>query len=152
MRHRLHTFKIGRSTSHREAMLANMAISLITHGEIQTTIVRAKELRRFAERIITLGKKGDLHRRRIALSRLRGGPAGETAVKHLFDVVAPSFATREGGYTSIVKLGQRRGDAAEMCIIRLTGFVKPEKVKKEKPEVDEKTQNAQELIARGAGA
>ncbi len=124
MRHCKHTFKIGRSGSHRSAMLANMAIGLITTGEIKTTLVRAKELRRFVERLVTLGKKGDLHRRRIALSRVRGERAGETAIKRLFDEIAPSYSDRSGGYTRIIKLGQRRGDAAEMCLIQLIGFEK----------------------------
>lgn len=124
MRHRKHTFKIGRRGSHRRAMLANMAISLIMHGEIKTTLVRAKELRRFVERLITMGKKGDLHRRRLVLSRLRGETAGETAAKRLFDVIAPSYQERAGGYTRIVKLGMRRGDATEMCLIQLLGFEK----------------------------
>lgn len=124
MRHRKHTFKIGRSGSHRCAMLANMAIGLIMHGEIKTTLVRAKELRRFVERLITLGKKGDLHRRRIALARLRGETTGETAVKRLFDVIAPAYNERNGGYTRIIKLGQRRGDAAEVCVMQLLSFEK----------------------------
>lgn len=155
MRHRKHTFKIGRSSSHRSAMLANMTIALIMHGEIKTTLVRAKELRRFAERLITMGKKGDLHRRRIALSRLRGETAGETAVKRLFDVVAPAYNERNGGYTRIIKLGARRGDAAEICIIQLLGFEKiltaKPVVKKEKAE--KAVPSVQELVAEvAAGA
>lgn len=147
MRHLKHTFKIGRTGSHRSAMLANMAIGLITTGEIQTTLVRAKELRRFVERLVTLGKKGDLHRRRIAMARLRGGLAGETAVKHLFDVVAPSFNQRPGGYTRIVKLGQRRGDAAEMCIIQLVGFEKILTAKKSEAKATAEVTAEKEAVA-----
>ena len=96
-------------------MLANMACSLFNTGRIETTLVKAKELRRFAERLITIAKKGDLHRRRIAVARLRD----KQTVKKLFEEIAPAFAGRDGGYTRILKLGQRRGDAAETCIIML---------------------------------
>ena len=115
MRHRVHTFKIGRSGAHRKAMLANMACSLFEHGQIKTTVTKAKELRRFAEKLITLGKKGDLHRRRLAIARMRS----VSHVKLLFDEIAPQYANRNGGYTRIMKTGVRRGDAAEMCIIQL---------------------------------
>ena len=114
MRHKVHTFKIGRSGAHRKAMLANMVSSLIEHGQIKTTITKAKEARRFADKMITLGKKGDLHRRRLAISKLRD----KDAVKKLFDEIAPQYAQRNGGYTRIIKLGRRVGDAAEMCILQ----------------------------------
>ena len=123
MRHRVDTFKIGRSGSHRRAMLANMATSLFEHGKIETTLVKAKELRRFAEKLITIAKKNDLHRRRIAVSRLRD----KAITKKLFDEIAPGYAERVGGYTRILKLAQRRGDAAEMCIIMLVEAGAPEK-------------------------
>ena len=115
MRHKVATFKIGRTGAHRRAMLANMVNSLFMNGEVKTTIVKAKEARRFAERLITVGKKGDLHNRRLAFARLRS----KDAVKQLFDVVAPSYAERNGGYTRIIKTGARRGDAAEMCVLML---------------------------------
>ena len=115
MRHKVATFKVGRSGAHRRAMLANMANSLFINGQIETTLVKAKELRRFAEKLITVGKKGDIHNRRLAFAKLRS----RDAVKHLFDVVAPEYAERNGGYTRIYKLGFRRGDAAEMCLIQL---------------------------------
>ena len=115
MRHKVATFKIGRSGAHRRAMLANMANSLFINGQIETTLVKAKELRRFAEKLITTGKKGDIHSRRLAFAKLRS----RDAVKNLFDVVAPAYAERNGGYTQIFKLGFRRGDAAEMCLIKL---------------------------------
>ncbi|MBN2640852.1 MAG: 50S ribosomal protein L17 [Victivallales bacterium] len=115
MRHRVHTFKIGRTGAHRRAMLANMVSSLFEHGQIQTTIVKAKEARRVAEKMITLGKKGDLHRRRLAVARMRN----KDAVKILFDEIAPKYADRNGGYTRIMRLGKRLGDGAEMCILQL---------------------------------
>ena len=115
MRHKVATFKIGRSGAHRRAMLANMANSLFINGQIETTLVKAKELRRFAEKLITTGKKGDLHSRRLAFAKLRS----RDAVKNLFDVVAPAYAERNGGYTRIFKLGFRRGDAAETCLLML---------------------------------
>lgn len=115
MRHRVDTFKIGRSGAHRRAMLANMVSSLFANGQIETTLVKAKAARSFAERLITIGKKGDLHRRRIAVAKLRD----KSAVKRLFDEIAPGYEGRNGGYTRILKLGKRRGDAAEMCILQL---------------------------------
>ena len=114
MRHKVHTFKIGRSSAHCKAMLANMVSSLIEHGQIKTTITKAKEARRFADKMVTLGKKGDLHRRRLAVSKLRD----KTAVKKLFDEIAPQYAERNGGYTRIIKLSRRLGDAAEMCLLQ----------------------------------
>ena len=140
MRHRKHTFKIGRTDAHRRAMLANMVSSLIESGEIKTTLVKAKEARRFADKMITYGKKGDLHHRRLALAKLRN----ETAVKTLFDKVAPSFLERKGGYTRIVKTGTRIGDAAEMCILQLVQDQAPAKPAKkskkaEKPQAVSET-------------
>ena len=115
MRHKVATFKVGRTGAHRRAMLANMANSLFINGQIETTLVKAKAARSFAEKMITLGKKGDIHNRRQAFSKLRN----KDAVKLLFDEIAPGYATRNGGYTRILKLGKRRGDAAEMCILAL---------------------------------
>ena len=115
MRHRVDTFKIGRTGAHRRSMLANMVSSLFMNGEIRTTLVKAKEARRFAERLITLGKKTDLHHRRLAAARLRD----KDAVKKLFNEIAPSYAGRDGGYTRIYKLGTRIGDGAEMCILQM---------------------------------
>ena len=115
MRHRVDTFKIGRTGAHRRSMLANMVSSLFMNGEIRTTLVKAKEARRFAERLITLGKKADLHHRRLAAARLRD----KDAVKKLFNEIAPSCAGRDGGYTRIYKLGTRIGDGAEMCILQM---------------------------------
>ena len=114
MRHRVHTFKVGRTGAHRRAMLANMVCSLIEHGQITTSLVKAREARRVAEKMVTLGKKGDLHHRRLAISTLRKADM----VAKLFAEIAPAYADRQGGYTSIIKLGKRRGDACEMCILK----------------------------------
>ena len=125
MRHRKHTFKIGRSGAHRKALLANQVCSLIYQGAIKTTLTKAKETRRIAEKMVTLAKKGGLHHRRIAIARLRD----VDAVALLFSEIGPKHANRDGGYTRIVKLGTRRGDAAEMCVL---AWVEEEKEKKSK--------------------
>ncbi len=120
-------------------MLANMVSSLFEHGSIQTTVVKAKAARSFAERLITIGKKGDLHRRRLAFSKLRD----KAAVKKLFDEIAPGYEGRVGGYTRILKLGKRRGDAAEMCILQLVEAAAAEAKKAEEaPAVEAKAEEA----------
>jgi large subunit ribosomal protein L17 len=139
MRHRKHTFKIGRSGAHRKALLANQVCSLITEGEIKTTVTKAKETRRIADKMVTLGKKGELHHRRLAISKLRD----ETAVAQLFAEIAPKFSNRDGGYTRIIRVGTRRGDAAEMCILQwVESENKPKpskkKAKKEEAKVEDK--------------
>jgi large subunit ribosomal protein L17 len=111
MRHSRKTVKLGRSQSHRDALLANQVVSLIEHSKIRTTLAKAKAVRPFAEKLVTIGKKNTLHARRVALSYLRHN---ETAVKALFDKVAPRCASRQGGYTRIVKVGQRKSDASEI--------------------------------------
>lgn len=121
MRHRVHTFKVGRTGAHRRAMLANMVCSLIEHGQITTSLVKAREARRVAEKMVTLGKKGDLHHRRLAISTLRKADM----VAKLFAEIAPAYAGRQGGYTSIIKLGKRRGDACEMCILKFVAAAAP---------------------------
>ncbi len=127
MRHRVHTFKIGRTGAHRTAMLANMVCSLIEHGQITTSLVKAREARRVAEKMVTLGKKGDLHHRRLAISTLRKADM----VAKLFAEIAPAYEGRQGGYTSIIKLGKRRGDACEMCILKFVAAAKAEEAKAE---------------------
>jgi large subunit ribosomal protein L17 len=118
MRHHKHRQSLGVKKEHRTALLANLASSLIKHGRIKTTTTKAKALRPFVERIVTLAKKGDIHRRRQALSRLRD-PA---AVTKLFNERAGDFAKRGGGYTRIYKLADARlGDAADMAIIEFVG-------------------------------
>lgn len=113
MRHQVAGRKLGRTTAHRKAMLRNMVVSLIEHGRIKTTLHKAKELRRFAERLVTLAKEDTVHHRRLAFDRLRNRPA----VQKLFQTISPSFKERNGGYTRIFKLGARHGDAAKMAYI-----------------------------------
>ena len=115
MRHRKGPRKLGRSSSHRQALLRNMVTSLLDHERIQTTDAKAKELRRIAERMITLGKRGDLHARRQALSVIRS----KDVTAKLFDELADRYRERPGGYTRVMKLGQRNGDAAPMSLIEL---------------------------------
>ena len=115
MRHRKHTFKIGKTGAHRKAMIANMLASLFTHNRIKTTVVKAKELRRWADKMITCAKIGDLHNRRKAIAVVRD----IEAVRVLFEEIAPKFKERPGGYTRIVKLNTRKGDGAELCFIEL---------------------------------
>lgn len=143
MRHRKHTFKIGRTSSHRRAMLANMACSLIVEKQIKTTLVRAKELRRVVEKMITLGKRGSLHARRQAIAFLRH-PA---VVRELFNEVAPKQVDRPGGYTRIMKLGQRAGDAAEMCLIQIIDEPVQAKAKAASGKMEEAVAEAVEEMA-----
>jgi large subunit ribosomal protein L17 len=118
MRHHRAGKKLGRDSAHRKAMYANLAGSLIEHGRIKTTVAKAKAVKPFAEQMITLGKRGDLHARRLALAELRS----QDVVHVLFAEVAPRFADRPGGYTRIVKLGPRQGDAAEMVFLELVDY------------------------------
>jgi large subunit ribosomal protein L17 len=113
MRHQKKTAKLGRTAEHRKALLANQVCSLIEHQRIKTTLAKAKAVRPLAEKMVTLGKKGSLHARRTALSVLRQ----KEVVKKLFDDIAPRSASRNGGYTRIVKLGQRRSDAAPIAFL-----------------------------------
>ncbi|HEV2083311.1 MAG TPA: 50S ribosomal protein L17 [Brevundimonas sp.] len=113
MRHGAAHRKLGRTTSHRQAMFANMAASLIKHEQITTTLPKAKELRPFVEKLVTLGKKGDLHARRQAISQVRD----VTQVGKLFDTISPRYADRNGGYIRIMKAGFRHGDNAAMAVI-----------------------------------
>jgi large subunit ribosomal protein L17 len=113
MRHRLSGRKLGRTSSHRKALLKNMAAALIKHEQIKTTLPKAKELAPHVEKLITLGKRGTLHARRQAFAQLRD----EAMVVKLFDVLAERYGSRSGGYTRIMKAGHRFGDAADMAII-----------------------------------
>jgi large subunit ribosomal protein L17 len=119
MRHGRTGKKLGRDSAHRKALYANLACSLIEHGRIRTTEAKAKAVKPYAEKMITLGRRGDLHARRLALAELRS----QEAVHQLFADVAPRFADRPGGYTRIVKLGHRPGDAAEMVYLELVDYV-----------------------------
>lgn len=115
MRHRLSGRKLGRRTAHRAAMFANMTVSLLRHEQIMTTVPKAKELRRFADRMITLGKRGGLHAQRQALSFL----ADETVVRKLFGPLASRYRERPGGYTRVLRAGFRYGDNAPLAVIEL---------------------------------
>jgi large subunit ribosomal protein L17 len=114
MRHRRNTPKLGRSQAHRDALLANQVISLIEHSRIKTTLAKAKAVKPFAEKLITIGRKNTLHARRLALAYLFHNQA---AVRALFEKVAPRTAGRNGGYTRIIKLGSRNSDASEMALL-----------------------------------
>ena len=141
MRHKKHTFKIGRTGAHRTALLANQVCSLIFSKEIKTTLAKAKETKRLAEKMITLAKKGTLHARRLAISKLRD----EDAVKVLFEELAQKYMERKGGYTRIIQFGQRIGDAAKMCILQWVG--EAEKVEKKTASVKKPTEKAEEKKA-----
>ena len=113
MRHGFRGRRFNRTTEHRKAMFANMAAALIKHEQIVTTLPKAKDLRPVVEKLITLGKRGDLHARRLAMSKLRD----ETMVKKLFDVLGKRYGDRNGGYTRVLKAGFRYGDNAPMAVI-----------------------------------
>ena len=118
MRHGKSGRKLGRTSSHRNAMFRNMVTSLFEHERIVTTEQKAKELKPIAEKMITLAKRGDLHARRQALSYIKS----KDVVAKLFDEIKSQFADRQGGYTRIIKTGIRQGDAAPMAIIELVGY------------------------------
>lgn len=131
MRHLKRTAKLGRTSEHRNAMLVNLVASLIKHKRVTTTLAKAKAARSVAEKMVTLGKQGTIHARRLAAARLRAQGRSleqskaerkkwrqnEDVVHILFDQIAPVFKDRKGGYTRIVKLGERRGDVAKMAIL-----------------------------------
>ena len=116
MRHRVDGRKLGRTSSHRAAMFRNMAAALIKHEQITTTLPKAKELRPYVEKLITLAKRGGLSNRRLAHSRL----LDDKQLQKLFDVLAPRYAERDGGYTRVLRAGIRASDAAPIAIIELT--------------------------------
>jgi large subunit ribosomal protein L17 len=117
MRHLNQGRKLNRTGSHRRALFRNLVLSLIRHGRIMTTDAKAKELRRFADRMVSLGKQGDLNARRLAFAFMQS----RDAVKKLFDEIAPRFKERPGGYTRVIKFQRRRGDAAPLSVIEFTG-------------------------------
>ncbi len=119
MRHRCKTLKLGRKTQHRHLMLANLVCSLIQHGRVRTTVEKAKAARSFAEKMVTLAKKGTVHHRRLAVSRLHQ----RDVVGKLFTDIAPRCIQRNGGYTRIIKLGQRIGDAASTAYLEWVDYV-----------------------------
>ena len=118
MRHQRSGKKLGRDSAHRKALYANLAGALIEHGRVKTTVAKAKAVRPIAEQMITLGRRGDLHARRQALAYLRS----QDVVHKLFSDVGPRFADRPGGYSRIVKIGPRQGDAAEMAYLELVDY------------------------------
>jgi large subunit ribosomal protein L17 len=118
MKHKVVGRKLGRNASHRKAMLRNMVTSLLEHERIVTTLPKAKEARRVTEKMITLGKRGDLHARRQAMRYIRS----KAIVAKLFDDLSGQYSDRQGGYTRIIRTGTRSGDAASMAIIELVGY------------------------------
>lgn len=147
MRHRNAGIKLGRTSSHREAMFRNMVTSLFKHDRIRTTDVKAKELKRWADKIITLAKQGDLHSRRQVLAVVRE----KDVVHKLFAEAADRFGSISGGYTRIVKAGNRPGDAAPVSIVELIAPEKSKKkeVKKKKPKTSPKKKTAAPKKAKG---
>jgi len=129
MRHNNTGRRLGRKTSHREAMFRNMVTSLLSHEKITTTDAKAKEIRSVAEKMITLGKRGDLHAMRLAASYIRE----KSVVTKLFSTIAPRYKDRSGGYTRIIKLGIRQGDTAPISLIELVEEEMPQKKVKQKP-------------------
>jgi len=125
MRHRVEGRKFGRETDARRLMICNLVKSMVEHGQITTTLAKAKELRGYVERVVTYGKANTVHARRLAYSVL----GNRTLVKKLFDEIAPAFADRNGGYTRVIKAGFRRGDNAPMAIIQFVeeSTIKPKK-------------------------
>ncbi len=118
MRHRKTVKKLGRTASHRKALLRNLASALIEHKQIRTTFTKAKAAQGYVEKLIGYGKSDSVHSRRLAFKLLQN----RSLVKTLFDEIAPTFDTRNGGYTRVIKLGQRRGDSAQLAILQLVGF------------------------------
>ena len=121
MRHLKRTAKLGRTSEHRNAMLANLVCSLIEHKRVTTSLAKAKAARSVAEKMVTLGKKGTIHHRRLAVARLHQ----ESAAKTLFTEIAPAFKDRRSGYTRIIKLGQRQGDASQSAILEWVDTIAP---------------------------
>lgn len=150
MRHRKKTVKLGRSTAHRDALLANQVCSLIEHQRIKTTLAKAKALRPLAEKMVTLGKRGDLHARRLAAGTL----GQKEAVRKLFAEIAPRAASRNGGYTRIIKLGQRQSDSAPMAYIEWvdTAVVETKEETPAAPAAETKPKKAPSKKAKAAPA
>jgi large subunit ribosomal protein L17 len=144
MRHQKKTLKLGLTAAHRKAMLANQVCSLIEHQRIKTTLAKAKAVRPLAEKMVTLGKKGSLHARRTALAVLRQ----KDAVRKLFEDIAPRSATRNGGYTRIVKLGARKSDSAPVAFIEWVDS--PQVI--DEPVVEEKGKKTKAVKAPAAEA
>lgn len=142
MQHKKKGTHLGRTTSHKKALMRNMAAQVLMHKQIKTTDAKAKEVRRFVERLITYGKKGSLHHRRLAFKFLQN----KEAVKVLFEEVAPVFQDRNGGYTRIIRLGYRKGDAASISLLQLVGFEQAGEAvkKKETKKAEQKAEPVEE--------
>lgn len=142
MRHNVKGRKLGRTSSHREALLRNLSISLLKHKRITTTLAKAKELRTFVEPLITKAKVGDLHRKKLVMDQLKD----KEVVKELFNEISVKLAERKGGYTRVIKRGRRLGDAAEMAIIELVDYneVANQKAAETKDSREEKKQQKKE--------
>jgi large subunit ribosomal protein L17 len=139
MRHLKRTAKLGRTSEHRNAMLANLVCSLIMHKRVTTTLAKAKAARSVAEKMVTLGKSGTLHHRRLAVARLHQ----EDAAKILFKEIAPAFKERNGGYTRIIRMGQRQGDAAQRAILEWVDYVPAAPAPAEAVPAEEETKPAE---------
>ncbi len=148
MRHLNQGRKLNRTSAHRKALFRNLVLALIRSGRIRTTDAKAKELRRYADRMVTLGKQGDLAARRRAFSFIQS----RDAVKKLFDEIAPRFKDRPGGYTRVVKYGFRRGDAADLSIIEFTGGEQEAKAKKPRKKAAAKKEPQRERPRAAAAA
>lgn len=146
MRHLNKGRKLNRTSAHRKALFKNMVLSLIRHGRIKTTDPKAKELRRVADRMVTLGKQGDLAARRRAFAMIQS----HEMVKKLFEEIAPRFKDRNGGYTRVIKFGHRRGDAAMLSIIEFTG--QEEETKSKKPKRRARKQESEQGEKRAAAS
>ncbi len=151
MRHKKKGRKLGRTASHRKATLQSLALAIIENKEIKTTLAKAKEARKQVEKLITYSKQDTVHARRLAYKELNN----HQAVKVLFDEIGPAFEDRNGGYTRVIKLGQRIGDGAEVAILQLVGFEsmdeiapapkKAAKTESKQETANEKTENAEEV-------
>src|SRR6266545_6279382 len=149
MRHNLGYRKLGRTSGHRRALLRNLATDLFRHERLKTTLPKARELRPFAEKLITLARRDDLHARRQVAQTI----SDKTVVKKLFDTLGPRFATRPGGYTRALKLGPRPGDGADMAIVELVGSEPTfKKQKDDKKTRRDRKAKAQEKAAAEAAA
>ena len=146
MRHHKAGRQLGRTSSHRKALLANLSAALFEQKHIKTTEAKAKEASRVSERLITMAKKGTVHARRIALKSLKH----RDVVNLLFDEIAPKYIDRPGGYTRVIKLGQRQGDGAQMAILELVDFDTAQKKKKAKQAAMEKAADKKKKAAEEA--
>ncbi len=149
MRHLKSGRKLGRTTSHRKAMMSNLATALFEHKSIVTTTPKAKEARTIVERLITFAKRGDLNARRMVLRVVRD----KDVVKELFESIAPKFENRNGGYTRIIKIGRRKGDNAPLAIFELVGYegIKAERIEK-KRQVREEKKKEREKESESSGS